>query len=193
MIPLSIEVETNIHEIFDIRSKRAKGTFNRVLKAGLIDTALWWHRKYIRWHFTRGAYKRYMAEYPAPKKDRKKQPLVLTGALRRSVTKKRTKSDVSGTASSVTLKMPIGRPGKMTPEALKQATHILMERHGWSWKRASDVAHMGKGYNKEAKELFQRAITAINPGEQKAMNKHLEEYLIEELNKTKVKRKEKKG
>lgn len=151
--------------------------FNAALKESLQDTALFWHSKFSKIHFTRRAYELYPAAYPNQKK--RGRPFFVSGHFMQVIGEQGTRQNVSGTANKVKLIMQMGRPAKYTPNKIRSMIFGLMRAKNISYKAAERRIYSNLGYSAEVKNLFIMGIPAVSPAEEKTMREFLASRLRE--------------
>lgn len=178
MIPaLIIDVREDVEKL----AKFTERGFRRLLKPALKDAVLDWHKRFAKHHFTRAAYSRYGASYPARKRAPKK-PFVVSGHLRDFILRAKTLKDVSGTSKKVRLKMKFGRPRGMTEEKLKTQVFIEMRKSKIDFKTAQRRVFSKAGYSKRVRDLLAKGIQAVHTGEFNAMRKVIKASIIKRMN-----------
>ena len=179
MFPISFEWRESIRQ----REAISKRGFNRIMKVGLQQMLLFWHRRFIKRHFRRRAHSLYADAYPRPKR-RGGRPFFVTGHLERKVTARRTMAEVRGTSQQAKMKINLGRPAKYTEEFLQKQIFIEMRKRNISYKQAQRRVFSSAGYGPEIRKKFQLGITAISPDESKRMRDFLENHIIKQTKAT---------
>lgn len=183
VFPYIIEVREDVQKLDNFR----KRGFNGIMKRALVMLVLDWMRLFIHKHFKRQAYNEYPEVYTKRKK-RGRDPLVLTGALRKRIVRRFSKGQVRGTSKKVTLRVPFGRPPAFTEKFLRKATFIVMDERKISFKQAQRLVFSRAGYSRKAKAFFNKAIPFMSNSEAKRLADGLRKRIVEELNKTGRKR-----
>ena len=149
-------------------------------KTGLKKVGEIWVKEYLPKHFKRAGYGAYPGVYNVRK--RRGDPLVKTGSLRDRLLNNDGVT-ITSTSKKVTVTMKFGRPPGMTPEDMRQNALILMAKTGVDFKTALRRVFATAGYNRETKELFQRALTAINSREERELAELYRDHLLDAIDK----------
>lgn len=202
MIPLQFDIREDIAK----RRRFSARGFNQIMKRGLVQMVLYWHREYAPRHFTERARQLYGTRgsrsrgwYMDPETHRWERasknrgtPLVYTGNLRSRILSERGMGDITATSKQARLKMRYGRPGlsDYTPEQINNEAIRLMLDRNISIEQAiakieAEIA-TGRGYKPQVKKYFQEQITKVHTSERAHMLKKLRDFVIRELDRTGV-------
>ncbi len=156
----------------------SKRWYNKIHKEELKESGVWWHGKFLKYHFTRQAYHRYGPDYHMKRK-RVGKPLVVKGHLRRRMLQGPVK--VTGTSRQATVHLPYGNPKNKTGRELHIETLIIMRKEGLDYKTARRKVTRANAYDTWVKAMFQSAIASVHPKEEQQMAERLarrEEKLV---------------
>ena len=157
--------------------------FNRRMKTAMRRTILFWHEKFAPKHFQRPAHSWY-PEYSALVMKRRGRPLVESGSLRGRVLARRGEAEVSGTSTKATLRMPFGRPPKMTKEEIAKRIGVEMATKRVDYKTAERRVYSTAGYSAHVRGLFERLMPAVNTGEVQKLREFLRDQIANAMNET---------
>jgi hypothetical protein len=202
MIALQFDIREDMKKLESFSARR----FNQIMKRGLIQMILFWHREYAPRHFTPRARQLYGTPgsrtrtwYMDPETHRwthgrMATPLVYTGNLRKRVLSDRGRGEIRATSKKASLKMRYGRPGlsDYTPEQINNEAVRLMLDKDISIEQAiarveADIA-TGRGYKPQVRKYFQREITKLHTSERTHLMKLLRDFVTRELIRTGPKR-----
>ena len=165
---------------------RVPAAFNRLWKETMMDGLKFWHAEFLPRHFTREAYNLYGSEYPKPKRPPSK-PLVRSGTLRDRLCGKQQLKNIMGTARGVSLKLQYGRPKGLAwmadKDKLDNKIYAVMAVMHTDYKTARNYLFRNAGFHPYAKDVFAKALQAINEAEERAIANYMQERFMEQWKK----------